>query len=187
MTMQARRAAILHVACTGGLTVACVAAAGLLARGGPGLAWLGPVAVGTALLLYGLGGMVRAARARRWRPVRGIVIGSELREVFVPGKAGGHVEYVPAVRTQYSAGAGTHVTDRYSLVPGDFRGDRSMAEALLRAYRVGAIVDVYVDPAAPEVACLQPVPSARRRSQYLAGMVAGVLVLAIAIWVRAHA
>lgn len=184
--MEARAAARLTVLYTGGLIMAFLGAGFFLTRKRPDLGCLLPFAVGCALLLYGAGGMFRALRARRWRAVPGTVLSSELREVFVPGKGGGTVKYVPAVRTQYSTDTGTRVTDRFSLARGDFRGNQSKTQELLAAYPVGALVDVYVNPADPEQACLRPVPSATRRSQYLAAIVAGCLVAAIGLWMRAH-
>ncbi len=186
-SMDARQTATRHVLYTAGLTFACIGAALFLIREKPTLGWLAPFAIGSALMLYGFIGMLRSRRARLWQVVRGTVIASDLGEIFVPGETGGYVEYVPSVRTQYSIGAGSYMTDRYSLVPRDFRGDRAKTQDLLSPYPVGALVDVYVNPAAPEQACLRPVPSAKRRSQYLAGIVGGCLLMGIALWVYAQA
>jgi hypothetical protein len=169
-----------------GLLCSLLATATLLLRGKPGLAWLAPFTVGSALVLYGFGGIVRAMRARRLSMVRGIVIASGVREMLVAGRTGADIEFLPAVQVQYTTESGTFITNRFSLVRGDFRGEELETRNLVAPYPVGAVVDVYFDPASPERGCLRPAPSARRRSQYLAAIVGGVLVIAVALWVYAQ-
>lgn len=184
--MDARYAAIRTMAYVAGLASVCTGAAFFLIREKPVFAWLAPFAVGSALVLYGFGGIRKSLAARHWQVARGTVISSELREIFVPGKTGGYVEYVPEIRTQYTSSAGTFTTDRYSLVAGDFQGDRVTIQKILEAYPVGALVDVYVDPAFVDSGCLRPVPSPRRQSQHLAAIIGGLLVLGVALWAYAQ-
>lgn len=183
--MDPRRTARRYVLYTGGLACACLCTGLILTLKKPDAAWLLPFAIGCALLLYGAGGLFRARSARQWQPVRGTVVSAELGEVFIPGKGGGHYRYFPAVCTRYDTALGPLVTDRYSLVPDDFRGHEDRTRELLAAYPVGAVVDVYVDPQEPQEACLRPVPSPTLRSQYLASVVAGCMVGGIGLWVFA--
>lgn len=184
--MDARRIARRYVLYTGGVIIACLGTGFFLTRNKPSAAWLLPFAIGCALLVYGLGSLFRAHSARKWRVVRGTVVSSELGEVVIPGKGGGYIRNYPLVCTQYDAGSGPLITDRYSLVPEDFRGWEEATRVLLAAYPPGAEVDVYVNPEDPQEACLRPVPSPTLRSQYFAAVVGGSLVVAIALSVYAH-
>lgn len=140
-----------------------------------------PLLIGVALIVYGGGALYRARRARAWPVVTGRILRSRVEEIFVPTKGGGHFEHYPAPEFEYCTPSGLMTSNRYSIAPKDFRDiDSAKAEKLLRPFPDGAQVDVHVCPTDPSLAILSTELSRKRRSQYLAAIVGGMLVCGVA-------
>lgn len=159
-----------------------LAAAFIVGRHFQAFAWTVPFAVGVSLVAYGAGGLHRARKVRNWPTVRGRILHSRAVELHVPAKGGYHSEWYPAPVFEYVTLAGITTSARFSIAPRDFRKlAREEAEQLLAPYPDGAVVDVHVCPTDPALAVLQTAISPKRRSQYLAAVVGGILVSLVAL------
>lgn len=148
------------------------------------LGWLLPLFLGAVLIAYGGGALYRARQARTWPIVTGRIVRSRVEEIFVPMKNGGHYEHYPAPEFEYCTPGGRMTSNRYSIAPKDFRDiDPEEAERLLQPFPEGAEVNVRVCPTDPSLAILSTELSRTRRSQYLAAIVGGMLILGVAIMV----
>lgn len=150
---------------------------------GPGLAWIPSLLVAGVLIGYGIAGLRRAARVRSWLRVPGRVLGTSVGEVAEPGKVAMYTHYYPVVEFEYATPRGRFTASGYGPAAADHRSlDRAEIEAVLARYPEGAEIQVYARPADHATAVLEPGISRTRRSQYLAAIVAGLLVIAVTIW-----
>ena len=108
--------------------------------------------------------------------------------MLIPGRYGGYTEYYPVVQFEYWSPSGHFVSNKFTISPRDYRNaDRTEVQQSLTRFPVGATTEVYVCPKDHRLAVLCPEVSARRRSQYHAALVGGVLVSAISVWVALNA
>src|SRR5258706_3338266 len=151
-------------------------------------AWTVPFVVGLVLVAYGAGALRRASKVEAWLKVQGKILGSRLGEVAVSGYPVSYVEYYPLVRFEYWTPGGHYFSENFTIAPQDYRhADRAETEQLLNQYPAGVSTEVYVCPHNHRLAVLCPEVSPKRRSQYLAALVGGVLLSAISLLVGIYA
>ena len=171
-----------------GLITIAVMLAGAIILHADTYAWAVPFAAGLVLVSYGAGALRRAAKVQAWLAVRGKVLGSTFGEVMVPGDPVSYVEYYPLVRFEYWTPSGHYFSENFTIAPRDYgNADRKETEQLLNQYPAGISTEVYVCPHDHRLAVLCPEVSPKRRSQYLAALVGGVLVSAISLIVGIYA
>jgi hypothetical protein len=113
------------------------------------------IIVGAVVTSYGLVSALRLKRSAAWPRVEGRVVRSEKR---VEHTDAGRLEDAD-IAYEYAFG-GRVYTSRVVKVGGDMltspsKRPPSGADLLLAKYPVGRVVDVYVDPQHPKVACLE--------------------------------
>lgn len=150
---------------------------------GPDYAWILGVLVGLALIGYGFRSLRRAAGVRSWLRVPARVLDTSLGEVVEPSRVAMYTHYYPVVEFEYTTPRGRFTARGYGVAEADPRSlDPKEALALLEPYPAGTQIEVYVRPDDHAAAVVQPDISRGRRSQYLAAIVAGLLVWAVVVW-----
>lgn len=141
---------------------------------------------GLALLLWARSRDRAADVAGSWDQVSGRITAAEVEPYRSMTSTGGATTtttttyttmYRPRVTYEYSAGGRTIAGDRLSLSGEVGRSTPASAEEQLAQYTVGSSVTVYVDPADPTSACLQPVARGGRMLRIIGIvlMVSGIL------------
>src|SRR5262245_42686043 len=111
------------------------------------------MALGVAIAVFAIARylQIRARRQLHWQQVSGAIVASS---------AGFGSQFFPEVQYRYAIGGRTHLglEIRSHLFMGNFPG---YARRVLAKFPVGATVTVYVDPANPANAVLEPGGDAR--------------------------
>lgn len=135
------------------------------------------ISIGLMLALVGLMIILRtrqqldlAERVKSWRTVSGVVIHSRIR---VESDSEGD-SYEPEIACRYTIDAETYISSRHTLA---YTQSAAAAKELVAAFPPGLVVDLRVDPQAPEAAVLiTGVPQQMRTLQGIgwAALLAGV-------------
>lgn len=149
---------------------------------GPERAWVLGLAIGIGLSAHGLISLRRAARVRSWLRAPARVLSTSVGEVAVPGRVSMHTHYHPVVEFEYATTRGRFTARGYAIPEEDpLSLDPDDVRALLHPYPDGAEISVYVSPDDHTRAVVHPGLSRRRRSHYIAEVVGGLLVCAVAV------
>lgn len=146
------------------------------------LAWLFPIAIGFALVFYGVAAIGKTSAARRWPLVPAQIIEAKIAEKFLPARYRYSV-FVPSVRFVYVVAGERYTSGRITLATADHQSCRRAEVAtLLEAYPVGASVIARVDPKKPTCAVLLERASPARRQHYLAVALGGLVLIGVSVF-----
>ena len=98
--------------------------------------------------------MMRAGRSHRWPTVQGQVVLAKV-EVTDTGGDYPHDLFAPVIEYSYTVDGVSRKSRKLGLVEINL-GSRARAEAILKRYKAGAVVRVYVSPHDPDTAILDP-------------------------------
>ena len=159
------------------------------------------IGVAIGVLLGGLGalvgfhawrGLAESARARRWPTVDGRVIAARAARVVISVRASTGVAryrervlWVPELLYEYGVGERVCRGDRIGLAAPSGSTEPGAAEAVVARYPVGSAVTVYVDPADPANAVLDPAPSASTRALVAVALGLSLSALVVPVWLWA--
>jgi hypothetical protein len=159
------------------------------------------IAVAIGVLLAGLGvltgfpawrGLAESARARRWPTATGRVVSARAARVVIAVRASTSVTryrerelWVPELTYEYRVGERVCRGDRMGLAAPSGSTEPGAAEAVVARYPVGCAVTVYVDPADPANAVLDPAPSANTRALVAVALGLFLSALVVPIWLWA--